>query len=768
MHRYGRCVSSFIRILTNSATIKFKIDEAGAMTIDLPNSVRPLANICLQIREDLVFTPQYSQGRIAYYIVEDTLTSRFFRLGIAEHCLARQMNGRTTISAALKKLSVETSKHQLTEDDAIGFCHWLVEMDLAQSQSSSTVEHLVRRAESIDKAHRQSRLNPLGLRFQLLRPNRLLDRMLVYCGWMFSKWCFGIWALVVYCGMLCIAADWHRFKDASAVLLSMENSGWLFGCWICLKLIHETAHGLVCKRFGGSVREAGLQCVWFVPMPYVDVTSCWKFASRWPRILVAIAGIYAEFGIAAIAAIIWAKTESGILNHLAYNVVVMASLATFLFNANPLMKLDGYYVLSDIFAIPNLYQHGQRRVQGWFDRTVLGLPTTEPRMEVAKSCFVLAYGWLSFLWRVGLSIGLTVAMARCAGQAGPWVALIVAFLWMGPGFRQFAKSFIWGRPGIPPRRFRVVAIASFAMLTTGCMLAWLPWPGRIEAPAIVEYSRPVKLRAAGSGQVVAVHVASGQFVEQDELLLSLENHELLAKVASLRLQIQQIEIRERRFQQKSQLALKQAEEEQRQALKIELDAKEAELAELQVRAPHPGIVDHPDLHSLQGRFLKAGDEIMRIAAESDKELRVAIEQQDFDHYAHQVGVTIRINIPGLPIMKGHLKEIVPRASLTPLDPALASVYGGSLLVRSKRDRKEDSSHERQDESYELLSPCLEGIVSIGSEVSSQLRSGQRATVSLCGRSESIGEHLYRLIDGEIRDISLIAGIRMSFSEQITK
>ncbi len=426
----------------------------------------------------------------------------------------------------------------------------------------------------------------------------------------------------------------------------------------------------------------------------------------------------------------------------------MASLATFMFNANPLMKLDGYYVLSDLVGIPNLYQHGQRRVQGWFDRTVLGLPTTESRISWEKSFFVFAYGWLSFLWRVGLSIGLTVAMARYAGHAGLWVAAIISCLWMGPGLRQFVKSFISGRPGIPPRRFRIVAVVGLAMTGTSFLLTWLPWPGRIEAPAIVEYILPGRVRAAGSGQVVSVHVTSGQVVQQNDLLLTLENRELFARAASLRVQIQQFEIRERRFQQKSQVALKQAEAEQRQALEIELAAKEAELAELDVRAPHAGIVDHPDLHSLEGRFINAGDEIMRIATESEKELRIAIVQHDFEHFAHQVGHSIRIKLPGLPVMEGCLKEIVPRASLTPIDPALASVHGGSLLVRSTRDRKEPSS--REEESYELLSPCLEGIVSIDSVVSSQLRSGQRGTVFSCGRLESIGEHLYRTIDRKMR------------------
>ena len=710
--------------------------------------VRPLSSLCLRIRENLVFSPQYTNGRIAYYIVEDTLTTRFFRLGVAEHGLARQLNGYTTIQDALANLSVTLSKHRLSEVDAIAFCYWLVEMDLALSQDARTSDRVEQRAASIERTKRQSRWNPLGLRIPLLKPDRFLEWTLAYVGWLFSRKSVGLWGMLVFAGVVSIAQNWQRFVEMSTAIFEVENGWWLFGCWVGLKVIHESAHGLVCKRFGGSVCEAGIQCLWFVPMPYVDVTSCWRFPSRWPRIMVAAAGIYAEFGIAAIAAILWANTETGLLNYVAYNVVFMASLTTLLFNANPLMKLDGYYIFSDLVGIPNLYQHGQHRVQNWFNRIVLGLPTTESATTSSKSFLVFVYGWLSLMWRIGLSVTLTIAMARYTGQAGFWVAAILACLWLGPGLRQFGKSLTKARSGLRPRRFRIVALIAMVVTVVTGLLNNVPWPMRIEAPAIVEYSVPVSIRATGSGRVVDVNVASGQTVRAGDLLLVQENRELVGRVATLRLQIEQIEIRERRFQQKSQLASRQAESEQRHALEVELTAKESELSELEIRASHSGIIDHPDLLSLEGRFLKAGDEVLRITTESNKELRVAIAQQDFDYFSHQIGARLRVRIAGLPVVEGRLEKIVPRASLTLIDPAFASVYGGSLPVRSTRDREEKRS--TSNEGYELLTPCLEGVVSIDAIESCRLRAGQRAFVSSRDYCESIGEHLYRLIDHTIR------------------
>ena len=156
--------------------------------------------------------------------------------------------------------------------------------------------------------------------------------------------------------------DWQRFSAGSAGILAPGNWWSLAAAWFVLKLGHEISHAAVCKKYGGTVREMGLIFILFAPVAYVDVTSCWRFSSKWHRIHTAAAGMYAELFLAALAVFGW-SAESAVVQHLLHNVVFMASLTTILFNANPLMRFDGYYLLTDLVDVPNLYSQGTQWVQ---------------------------------------------------------------------------------------------------------------------------------------------------------------------------------------------------------------------------------------------------------------------------------------------------------------------------------------------------------------------------------------------------------------------
>ena len=137
-----------------------------------------------------------------------------------------------------------------------------------------------------------------------------------------------------------LCSDWDRFTASAEGVLAPSNWFWLAAAWLMLKVVHEVSHGLACKKYGGSVRETGMVLILFVPIFYVDVTSSWRFRSKWHRIHTAAAGMYAELGAAALALLVWSRVDAGVLNHLLYNIVLMAGLMTLLFNANPLMRFS--------------------------------------------------------------------------------------------------------------------------------------------------------------------------------------------------------------------------------------------------------------------------------------------------------------------------------------------------------------------------------------------------------------------------------------------
>ena len=168
-------------------------------------------------------------------------------------------------------------------------------------------------------------------------------------------------------GLFTALANWSELFGGYQVFAS-GNWIWLLVSWVLLKFVHEFAHGIVCKYFGGQVRETGLIFILFAPLAFVDVTSSWRFANRWKRIAVASAGIFVELLIASACVFALLYTQSAVVKDILTNTILMAGLTTLLFNANPLMRFDGYFVLADLLKIPNLYENGSRAFRqemGW-------------------------------------------------------------------------------------------------------------------------------------------------------------------------------------------------------------------------------------------------------------------------------------------------------------------------------------------------------------------------------------------------------------------
>jgi len=710
------------------------------------HAVRNFGSTCLTLRTDLAFTPQTSGGR-THYIVEDPLNSRFFRIGRVEYTFLSLLDGRTTVHDALRKLSNLMPNHTLTETDSAELCRWLVEMELAQTPESSQASRLARQATDVEKRQSLARWNPLVFRVSLFQPDRLLSSLNKAVGWLYSLPVFFFWLALVAVGAFKIFADWDRFAASSYGIFAPDNWLWIGACWIVLKILHEASHGIVCKRYGGDVRETGVLFILFAPLAYVDVTSSWRFRSRWQRMHVAAAGMYIELAIAAVAALVWSSTEAGWLSNLCFNTVVMASVTTIVFNANPLMKFDGYYVLSDAVGIPNLYVLGQQYVRYLGRKCLLGMFARLPNWPDSKGGLTRIYGVMSFFWRILVCVSLTVTAATLFHGAGVVLACLGVVLWVGLPASRFARLFFNWKAAEQPRRLRFLLTTAALATLLITVFGFVPWPGASEAPAIVEYSPHTVVRAASSGFVRAIHVQSGQQVEEGQLLVTLENRELSHELTALELEIRQSEIRGRQHEQQGELAAQQAEAKKRESLQKQLAEKRQQVDGLKVHAPRAGKVVRRDLDTLAGTYLELGDEIVSIGDERQKDLRVSVGQNDLDTISKRTGKSLRVNLPQQPLWESRLDKVNPRATLAPTHPAMAAANGGPLPVKNVASKESDGS----ESSLELFTPRFGAVVSLNETASAQLRAGQTGYVSHRPCDESIGEHLYHAFSGWLRE-----------------
>jgi len=701
----------------------------------MDHSIRELTSMRIRLRGDLVFTPQAAGSR-PYYMVEDPLNSRFFRLGPAEYTFLSLLDGDTSIYDALSHLSSASPGHGLTESDAAGLCRWLVEMDLAHTRESSQADRLADSASVTEQKQMLAKWNPLVFKLPLGRPDKAFCFLNRWVGWLYSP-VAGALALVLLtiAGYQVFSAR-EQFNASSQGIFAPGNWIWLLGVWAVLKIVHEIGHGVACKRYGGAVRETGLMFIMFAPLAYVDVTTSWRFRSRWERIHVAAAGMMIELLIAAVAALVWSATEPGWLNHLCFNIIVMASVTTLVFNANPLMKFDGYYILSDALSMPNLYSNGQTAVSAFTQRWFLGIPVNSPDWSRRDRILIKTYGWGSLVWRMLICVSMILTAATLFHGAGVVLAVFAGVLWMGAPAVKFCRQFISGETGA--QRPRALLIAGGAIAAAVIVFGVLPWPGSRAAPVVVEYSPHTVVRAASPGFISAIHITSGQRVEAGQLLIELNNPELVRELADLKLQIRQSELRARKHEQKGELAAKQAEGKQQEGLRTQLAEMQIQVDRLTVIAPEGGQIIARNIASQLGAYLEQGDEILSLGDETKKELRLSIDQNDLHAFTERVGKPVRIDVAGRPLWSSALEKVIPRATIALPHPALIAANGGPLPVKPVSAEHSENS----EDSFELLSPRFTGVVPLSKSESRSLFAGQQGQVSCRPLSESIGQHLY--------------------------
>ncbi len=577
------------------------------------------------------------------------------------------------------------------------------------------------------------------MQIPLFHPDRFFQQLEPWLAWCLSFPAFLVWLAVVCWALRDVLVHHHRLSDASSDVLATGNWIWLGVAWLLLKVIHECGHAVACRRFGGEVREAGIIFILLAPLAYVDVTSSWRLRSKWARIAVAAAGMYVEIFLAAVATIVWARIAPGTISQVCLNMMTTASVMTVLFNANPLMRFDGYYILSDFLELPNLYASGQLYVRALVRKWLFGMRSSLPARQGVRDLFIRCYGVASLIWRNLVFFGLLLTAATLLQGAGIVLSAMALVVWLAAMLRRgisFARTGGGERPSW--LRFAVVGGGTAVLAMSG--LVSVPWPGSVTAPAVVQYAPEAVVRTQCDGVVREICVKGGALVEAGQVLAVMSNEDLSHEVAELAVAISQSELKRRIHQRQGEMAKFQAESQQLRTLEKQHAERQHEVDHLVLRAPCRGKVIGRDLASLAGQYLTKGSRLLSIGDESAKEIRVSIAQQDMLSFRAHIGQAIRIYLPAGRVLLATLTKVEPRASATPIDDSLCAPHGGVLAVRNVSD---DPSAVAGS-SYELLSPRFTGIVQLDAGQSEQVHAGQRARAAL-RPSETVGSHLYGLL-----------------------
>lgn len=701
-------------------------------------------NLRLQLRADLEFQLQDSGGETGY-VIRDEANSRFYRVGLTEGTIISLFRCGLSLEEVVRQASRRLGDQAVTLDETLRIAHWLLESGLVLSvdergQPNTDAEHFQSRSKARSRQKAMANLNPLFLRIPLGDPHHLLLALSPWLGWITTYPFFVVWLGTILYATLRLAEASDLLSASLLQIWTPDAWIWMLVTMVVLKLIHEIAHGLFCEKWGGRVSETGIALILCFPMPYVDVTSSWIFPSKWKRISVAAAGMYVELFLAAMAAIVWSYSTEPVWRFHAFNVFLLGSVTSILFNANFLMRFDGYYILSDLLEIPNLYQKGQSRMAALGHRFLLGIPFNLERGDRTRDGLIWIYGLLALAWRWLICISLCVAATTLFYGFGMILALFALALWLGTPVVRLVKQ--WRDPASNLRpNFRwmaLVPIPTLVLLVFG--IQHLPWPFQISAPAVVEYRAPAVVRAASAGFVSKVHVQPGQFVSQGELLVTMANRELAAEFRLLQLSELKSQIRQRSLFQQQDIAALKAEEATEQSLSKKLRELEQKLSQLQIRAVADGIVDGDDLPGLTGTYVAEGTELMRVVNEQQKKITAAIQQETVDYF--QANVTqVAYFRPSFQtnVVPGMLLRVEPMAD-GEVDPRLSSVYGGSLpVIRPNTSKTSDRGEPAQ--SFRLIHARFLGEIEVDGVQARQLRAGTVGYVQLERYGRSVGSEL---------------------------
>ncbi len=655
-------------------------------------TIRELGALRPRLRDDLRAGYQEFQGKPCY-VVEDPLGGKFYRLGYREYQFVRLLDGSATVGAIVGRMAARDGDEALNEHEALALVRGLADMGLMEVEGG---DHAGRLYEKVHLEGETARMMGKGqslffLRVPLGNPDRLLVSMVKRVGWLAGPVFFVLWLAVLVWAWVSLAGQWPRFRNEMSGMFQVGNLAWLWVAWVILKVIHEFWHGLVCRRFGGAVPEVGVTLLMLVtPLGYVDASSSLAFPSKWRRIFVSAAGMYGEMFVAAAALIVWSYLDSGsVASAVLQQVILISSVTTLLFNANPLMRFDGYYILADWIEIPNLYSKGQKMVTWFFKRYGLGIKEAKYPLAEQDHAFTIGfYGILAFAWRMLVMLGLfLMAMALFKG-AGVILAVVVGGLILFGLGRSVFKYFKGAAQAEKTSFLRVGLRASLMLAGLVGIGFFVQIRPSVKLSGVVEVAGREEIRIDCPGFIEKVYVSSGQQVKKGDRLLSLRNLNQSSWLEQLKLDRRRSEVRRDLYYQHEELASYQSELKQVEALTTKIAEQEAYVASLDIRAESDGRVYGGDLENLQGRYVQKGTLLMAIADERKKELLLVVPQEGIEFFRDAKGREISFRVSGWAGRSAAvLQRVSPRATVEIPHFALATVAGGPLVVRNTSEKK---------------------------------------------------------------------------------
>jgi putative peptide zinc metalloprotease protein len=383
-----------------------------------------------RFRGDLTLSQQVSAAGTVF-VLKDPVTERFYRLPEEAYYIARQLDGETPLEVVRRGVE-EKFQTSLTARELNEFVVSLKTAGLLDNGKNGEGRSRPRRIQG----------SPLYLRIRFFDPDRLFNYLVGKVRWCFTPWFLMLSAVIILTAVGIAASNWEDAVRDFSRLLRYSAIPVIVTIVFLVVTLHEFAHGLTCKHFGGEVHEIGFYLIYLQPALYCNVSDAWLFPEKSKRLWVAFAGPYFELLLWALATLAWRLTDvETTINYLALIVMATSGIKTLL-NFNPLIKLDGYYLLSDWLEIPNLRKKGFACFSDGIKKLFGGKAPQLEQMSLRERRICLAYGLVAGIgsfWLLGYAV---VKIGGSLVQQSQPMAFALSAWFLGIKFRnRFQRVF---------------------------------------------------------------------------------------------------------------------------------------------------------------------------------------------------------------------------------------------------------------------------------------------------------------------------------------
>lgn len=693
-----------------------------------------VAEVKPRLRSHIEINRHVYRGDV-WYVIQDDASGRYHRFTPQAYALIGLMDGQRSLDEIWHSAGDQLADDMPSQDEVIQLLSQLYKVDLIQTDVIPDIVEM----DTRQRKDRRSKLiamfkSPLAIKIPLLDPEPFLNRTAGLSRWLFNPVTGLIWLWCIVWALTQAGYHWSELTENLADrVLAAEN---LFLIWLVypvVKLVHEFGHAYAVKRWGGEVHEMGMMFLIFMPIPYVDASASASFRNKYQRMMVAAAGIVIEAFIAAVAMAVWVNAEPGLVRSLAFNTLLIAGVSTLLFNGNPLLRFDAYYVLADFLEIPNLAARGSRQV-GYLCKKYLFAQEQETSAAYSKgeARWLVVYALASFVYRVFITFSIVLFVASELFFIGILLAVLALYNMFGKPSVAILRYLFMDR-NLRQKRARALSISGAIIAVILVLLFVVPVPKMTVVHGVFWAPESSRLLAGSNGFLEQVFVESGTQVDVGTPIFESRNDELTALISQDAARLKELMVHYR-----SAVADERQNEagiilEEIQQARAELARALDEQRELTMVSPSDGVFQLALPVDPESRFLPRGTLLGYVLQPGQYQIRAVVGQDDVEAVRSDVQeVTVRL--------AEHINQEIPATLTTEVPSAQKKLPSPALSVDGGGQFALDPGNQDEPEAFD---PVF--IFDLLIDDMPIQRIGERVYIRFRHSPEPVGFRLYRSI-----------------------